>query len=286
MTEGTGIFGLTAELYHADPCEQPSLSSSIAHILCTKSPRHARTAHPRLNLAFEREEFQKFDVGTVAHAILLEGRDIVSVIDAPDWRTKAAKEAREEARAIGKVPLLADQLANVEAMVEAAQTQLARIHVDPPLFADGKPEQTLVWKEGDVTCRALLDWLRDDYSCVDDFKTTSASADPHRWTRTLFTIGADIQVVFYLRGLKAITGAEALMRFVVQETYPPYALSVVSLGPDVLAVAESKVEYAVRCWRECMASGEWPGYSTEVCYAELPPWEESRWFEREAVEAA
>jgi hypothetical protein len=49
-------------------------------------------AHPKLNPQLERREDEKFDIGTAAHAIILEGFAAVEVIDAPDWRTKAAQK--------------------------------------------------------------------------------------------------------------------------------------------------------------------------------------------------
>jgi hypothetical protein len=284
-----GIHDLRAADYHADPAAVPSLSASIAHVLYTRSPLHAWTAHPKLNPGHQRREETRFDIGTTCHAILLEQREveeIVEIIDAPDWRTKAAQEARDTARENGLIPLLADQVDGVTTMLTATRDQLARLDVWPAPFTAGKPEQTLIWQEGDVTCRALVDWLRDDHTVIDDLKTTSASASPDAWTRTMFTIGADIQTAFYLRGLKALTGVTAEMRYVVVETYPPYALSVVSVGPDVLAVADAKVDWAVARWAECLASGDWPAYPLRVAHAELPAWEEARFLEKTAREAA
>lgn len=273
--------------YHADlVADRPTLSASIATILCSSSPAHARAAHPRLNPQLVREEKATYDVGTAAHALLLEGSDAVAIVDADDWRTKDAKEARDDARLNGRVPLLAKTWAEVQQMVAAVRAQLDAIADPPPLFTDGKVEQTLVWDDHGVACRARLDWLRDDHQAIDDLKTTSRSANPETWTRTLFGIGADVQAAFYLRGLKAVTGADAVFRWVVAETYPPYALSVVSLGPDVLALAEQKVEYALETWRECLSSGVWPAYPARVCFAELPAWEEARWLAREWREAA
>lgn len=285
-----GIHTTSPDDYHADRVTNaPTLSASIAHLLVTASPLHAWTAHPRLNPAYQREEDGKFDIGTVAHAVLLEGRDVVEVVDFPDWRTGAAREAREAAREAGRVPLLAKHWAAVEAMVSAARDQLAAHTAAPALFAEGLPEQTLVWEEdGGVGCRARLDWLRDDRRTIDDYKTTSGSANPERWERTLFGIGADVQAAWYLRGLAAVTRSMtwAEFRWVVQETFPPYALSVVSLAPSALELASRKVEWALAVWRECLGSSRWPGYPVGVAYVESPGWEESRWLERELREAA
>lgn len=283
---GAGIHTMPAEQYHADPCEQPSLSSSIAKIICSASPLHAWTAHPRLNPNYTPEEAEKFDIGTAAHYLLLEGMPEIVVIEAPDWRTNAAKDARDEARAAGKLPLLEKHWGAVQAMVEAARIQLEGISAAPPIFTDGKPEQMLVWDDGGVTCRARLDWLRDDHSAIDDYKTTSRTANPEAWSRSLFGMGYDIQAAFYLRGLQALTGQQADWRWVVQETAPPYALSVVSLNPAALELADAKVIYALNRWRECLAANVWPGYPTEICYAELPGWEEARWLEKEEREFA
>jgi exodeoxyribonuclease VIII len=128
--------------------------------------------------------------------------------------------------------------------------------------------------------------LRDDLACVDDLKTTSRSASPESWNRTLFSIGADVGASFYLRGLKAVTGVTARYRFVVVETSAPFALSVFELSDDVLALAHEKVEWALATWRQCLADDSWPGYPTQVCTVGLNTWEETRWFERTERTAA
>jgi hypothetical protein len=136
------------------------------------------------------------------------------------------------------------------------------------MFTAGKPEQTLIWREDDVWCRARLDWLRP--GAIDDYKTTGASANPDTWSRSLFFSGFDIQVAWYLRGLKALTREDATFRFAVQETSPPYVLSVVGLGPDAMVLAEKKCLYALEVWRASLTSDEWRGYPRRTCWATLP----------------
>lgn len=284
-----GIHTLTADEYHSDPADQPSLSASIAHLLTSRSPLHAWTAHPRLNPEFARQEESKYDVGTCAHALLLEGKpmeEVARVVYLDSWRTKAAKELRDEARAEGKIPLLEKDADAVLGMLGAARSQLVAHEASPTPFADGKPEQTLIWEEDGITCRALVDWLHEDQRVIYDLKTTSASANPESWSRTCFQIGADVQTAFYLRGLQQLTGIHAEMRYVVVETYPPYALSINSLSPAALEVGRAKVKRAMELWRECLANDSWPGYPSRVAYAELPAWEEARWLEREWSAAA
>lgn len=267
---------LSVAEYHADPADTPSLSSSMAHLLWSQSPAHAWTAHPRLNPDYEREVHDRFDVGTVAHALFLEGDANLVVVDAPDWRTKAAKDARDEARAEGKTALLAHSLASVQGMIAALHRQLEAHGADPPLFQDGKPEQAIVWSEHGVECRARLDWLRNDHTAIDDYKTTTRSANPESWTRSLYGMGSDVQAAFYIRAVRALSGQTPVFRWCVQETSPPYALSVISPGADVLTIGEKKVEYALALWKRCLDSDTWPGYAPDVHLAQLPAWEEAR----------
>lgn len=279
-----GIHQISADVYHADPGAQPSLSASIAHTLLARSPQHAWWEHPRLNPMRRPRASGTLDNGTAAHALLFEAQKPV-IVDADDWRTKAAREARDEARAAGKVALLAKDAVVVQAMCDAIRRQLDQLECDPRPFTAGKPEQSLIWQEPNgVTCRARLDWLRDDRTAIDDLKTTT-TASPREWTRRrLWEDGKDIQAAFYLRGLRALTGSDAVWRFVVVENRPPYALSVIGLAPDALALANAKVETAIQTWARCLETDEWPAWPTQVCYAELPPWEEARWLEQQVLE--
>jgi hypothetical protein len=289
-----GIYAIPVESYHADEIaaggdslETPTLSASIANILINKSPAHAAAAHPRLNPDLERVESDKFDIGTAAHRLLLEGDNAIDVVDAADWRTAAAKEARATARGAGRIALLPKQAEAVVATTAAARVQLSGHSAQPPLFTDGKPEQTLVWEDAHgVICRARLDWLRDDYAAVDDLKTTSASADPEKWTRTMYGMGGDVQVAFYMRGVERLTGIKPVFRFVVVETYPPYALSVVDLAPSALALADDKVQRAIDLWATCLENDFWPAYPTSVASIEVPTYEELNWLAREQEAAA
>ena len=152
-------------------------------------------------------------------------------------------------------------------------------------MGDWKPEQTLIWQEDGLWCRARLDWLHDGLRVIDDYKTTEASANPDVFARTLFTMGYDVQCAFYLRGLRALRGiANLTFRFIVQESFAPYALSVIGLCPEAQEIGQRKVEYALRLWRDCVTRNVWPGYPTATCYADVPPWEAARWLEREMRE--
>lgn len=278
---GPGVHQIAAETYHTDPCATPSLSASIAKILVNSTPMHAKAAHPRLNPNFERVEKAQYDIGNLAHTLILEGHaDRVKVLEFDSYKKKDAQDERDEARATGFIPVLAKDFERIELAVAAIRAQLMARDVEPALFTDGKPEQMIVWEERGITCRALVDWLRDDHLGVDDLKTTSRSANPVLWAnRTLWSIGADVQYAFNRRGVKAVTGKDPEFRFVLAETTPPFATGVVSLAPSATELAEAKVDRAIDRWRECMENDDWPGYPEATYYAEAPAWAELQFME-------
>lgn len=283
VVDKPGLYTMSAADYHADPCPEPSLSSSIARELLANSPKHAWWKHPRLNPAYEPEHKQVFDLGQAAHALLLEGESGCVIIEAKDYKTQAARDQRDAAYAAYKVPLLAHRWQDVQDMVDAARRQLEKHEAKPTPFTDGKPEQTLVWEEDGVWCRARLDWLHTDRRLIGDYKSTGVTANPDVWARrTLYGSGYDVQDSFYTRGIKKLFGIDAGFYFVPQETFRPFALSVVALEPEPMDLADAKVTHAIGIWRECLKTGRFPGYPLKTCWAALPPWEETQWLERQA----
>lgn len=282
-----GIHDLTPVTYYADEiADEPSLNASIAKVLLNESPRHAWEAHPRLNPQYRDTFDRKYDVGTVVHEVfLLDNAEKVAVVDANDWRSKVAQTARDEAREQGQIPLLAREWAQVQEMLDALRHQVAGHEAQPSLFSDGKPEQTVIWRENGVLCRCRIDWLRDDHAAIDDLKTSKWTANPQAWARrTMWSIGADIQAAFYIRAVKSLTGVEPVFRLVVVETAPPFALSVVTPSPAALALANAKVDAAIAKWSECLASDVWPGYSSQVLTVDPPGWAESQWWEQQQLD--
>lgn len=283
-----GVRSISEEEYQADPCERPSLSSSIAKILIRETPLHAWAAHPRLNPNFVREEKEIFDIGTVAHSLMLQGLKTAIVFDIDDWRKAEARKARAEARAEGKVPVLRKHWARVQEMVAAGKVQIAAHREARNAFTAGKPEQTLVWTDESsdglpVICRARLDWLHDSRLIIDDYKSTGRDVNPENIASKVVD-DWDIQEAFYRRGVKKVFGTEARFRFVAQENTEPYALCVIAFGPDIQWMGDKKVQHAIDLWAQCLSSGKWPGYPDRICYPMLPKWAEEAWLRKEIDE--
>jgi hypothetical protein len=266
------IEALDADQYHADPAPQPSLSSSIARILLEQSPMHAWLAHPKLNPRYVRESDSRFDLGSAAHLMLLERReDAIVRVDADDWRTKAAKEAREQAQALGQYAVLERQYHDIVTMCEAARKFIATTEL-AGILDEGDAEQTLLFQDGGVWCRARPDVMSKDRKVLLDYKSTT-SAQPEAFARQIGRMGYDLQAEFYSRGIEVETGHLPAFVFLAQEITPPYACSLVSLSNSYRFVGQAKVMRATALWAKCVKENSWPAYGTEICYAEPKPWD-------------
>lgn len=268
-----GVYDIPAADYHRDPVPGGSLSSSGARKLLAPSCP-AKFKH-WLDTG-QAEASAAMDFGSAAHQLVLGTGPEIVVVDAKDWRTKAAKEARDEAHARGAVPVLAHQHERVQEMAAAL-----REHPDASRLLDpahGRTEQTLVWwdDEAGVWRRALLDYLphahRHRQLIVPDYKTAE-SADLDAISRSLHTYGYHQQVDWYLDGVTSLglpSDGPPAMVLIVQETTRPYVITIVEPDPEAREIARTRNRKALDLYRRCMETGHWPGYAEDVVPVGLP----------------
>lgn len=273
MIDKPGIYSMPLVDYIADPCVEPSLSATIANLIITESPIHAFVKHPRLNKGAIETGSSKMDIGTIVHGIVLEGDESrLVVVEADDWRTKVAKETRDAARLAGLVPVLAGDMGMIHEIVAAAKSAIAHSELAEAFTPTaGKAEQTLVWQEGEIWLRSRPDFLTNDGRLILDLKTTTGSAEPNSWARTMLGNGADIQLALGLRGLRHLCKVkDPQFVFIVVEQAAPYAVSFVGLSPQFVEMATHKLERAITMWRDCTMTNTWPSYPERVCWIEPP----------------
>lgn len=253
-----------------------TFSASLAHALLSQSPAHARwlAEHP------DAEQSETLDLGAARHAYLLEGTAPFVMIDAKDYRTKVAQEARDAARAEGKLPLLTHKWVELQRWAAAVQAQLAAFNPVPLTFEGGIAEDSVYWTEAGVECRATPDWVALDHRWICDLKTVGGTAHPAAFARALWDKGYHLQHALYRRAIKAAHGVDAEFTFVVTETEPPYGVSLVALDPEASHFADAQLDEALRTWKRCRETNTWPAYPTRVAYAEVPGWVLSQWTER------
>jgi hypothetical protein len=279
-----GIYrGVSEADYRSDPCPTPSLTQSLCKILIERSPKHAWTECPRLNPQFEYDDDTKFDLGNVAHRLMLGRGKEIEVVHFADWRKKDAQEAREKAADEGKIAVLLHQFDQAADMVSAARMQLAK-HEDHDGFDHGAGEVMIAWEEGGVWFRSLIDWLHDDLRTVDDLKTTAKSVAPHTIGLVAQSAGWEIQAAFIQRGLDILDPEGAgrrRYRFFAQETDKPHAVTVMHMSEYWMVMGRKKVEAGLSLWRSAISSNQWRDYGRHAVIPDYPGFKEKQWLERE-----
>lgn len=289
-----GLYQLDDVDYFADPCPQPSLTQSIAKLLIERSPMHAAFAHPRLNPQWQPDSEKKFDVGNIAHALLMGRGRQIHLVDADDWRTKAAKDERETALKQGKQPCLRKHMTLGLAMHHAAQQTLSECGIEWREGTGIHSESTMIWYErppGEKITKAKKRaafkgglWLRTkmdrvvfnpSHIVVYDYKTTGMSAADGDATRRLYDAGWDIQAAMHARGLTALHPLMAGCTrhvFIVQETDAPYCCNIFELPESVMTGGRKRLERAIALWADCTKKNSWPAYTKRVHPIFYPSW--------------
>ncbi|MFA4900939.1 MAG: PD-(D/E)XK nuclease-like domain-containing protein [Brevundimonas sp.] len=272
------IYDMPEHIYHADPCEVPSLTQSIAHELVCGAPILAWLKHPKLGNA-PRKVTEDMEHGSAFHAMILgKGSDIVA-IDADSFRGAHAQEMAAIAREAHKVPLLTRKR---DAIATAAEAARKKIEAFGYRF-NGASEVSVMWEEvttwGEVViCRARFDHLCDGKSLIIDVKKC-ADANPANLPHHMTTYGYDIQEVAYRRALVAVfPGLAGRDDFVFQfcELPPPHIVTPLRSAATMHMLGERKWQMAIDKWAHCLSSGVWSDYATETVRAEAKPWDLSQ----------
>lgn len=219
------ILNVTPAEYLADPCATPSLSSSIAHTIVARSPLHAWSEHPRFGNQ-RSDPTTATAEGSLLHRFLLGKGANVAIIHADDFRTKAAREERDQAIASGQLPMLARQYHAIAAAAETLRGKLAAFGIE----LAGESEVAIEWSEpgehGPVLCRGMMDHLIVERGAIYDIKKIR-SAHPRTCARHAVEYGYDIQHAAYTSGFEKLRpelAGRIDMVFVFLELEPPYAV--------------------------------------------------------------
>lgn len=227
-----------------------------------------------------------FEFGHAAHAELLGvGAEVVTVqkkarsgeiVDADTYETVSAKAHVAEILAEGKTPLLAKERAQVAEMVKAAKADPIASKLLSP--TTGTPETSLFWTDAEsgVPLRARLDFLREPDKngrlLIVDYET-SKSADPREFAKESANYNYPISAANYVDGVLELGHAKSVeFLFVVQSKTAPYLVSVIGIKHDDLEMGRRLKRKAIETFKVCTERNEWPGYSQEIHYPDLPVW--------------
>ncbi|RSS92507.1 hypothetical protein EF919_18415 [Streptomyces sp. WAC02707] len=265
---------LTAEEYHAD---RTSISSSgLRALLAPGCP--AQFKYDRDNPTPPKREF---DLGHAAHLLVLgEGPDL-DPLPFDNYLTKAAREARDEARSMGAVPLLTHEWEQVQAMADA----IRRHPIAGPLFTpgSGRAELSIFWTDPatGIRCRVRPDWLKElpGLALAVDYKTCR-DASPDAVSRAIRDHSYHQQDALYTDGIwAALQPEDVRFVFVFQSKTAPYLITVRELAQQDRDIGRARNERALRIYADCERTGIWPDWTgpiTEIPTISMPSYDTLR----------
>ena len=216
-------------------------------------------SYPAGVFRFRREnpsQSAAFDVGRVAHSLILEGDESrVVAIDVEAKRGKAWTEPAEAARAAGKTPLTVAEWAEVQAMRDSvfANPEAAK------LLTGHEAEVSLRWDVDGTPVKARLDGWHQEAGIVVDLKTTR-DASPRGFGRSAAEYGYHAQAAHYQSGVFNLTDKSHDYYIVAVEKAAPYVTAVYEVFPDMLDAGAEIVADGINAYREAKDADHWPAH--------------------------
>lgn len=276
------LLDCTPAEYHRDPCDVPSLSSSIAKILLERSPLHARYAHPKLGGGV-RESTDAQNRGSIIHKLLLGKGSEIAIINHDDYRKTEAREARDAALNAGQIPIKLKDYAEISSAADSIRARLLDIGFDLQQMGS-LVEQAIEWDEegehGPVRCRAMFDWVNVASGDILDVKSID-DASPESAARSMWRYQYHMQDAAYRSALNALRrhhglDGESTFTFLFAELDAPYGVLPAKCNGAFREIGEARWRAAVRKWERCVLSGDWHGYASETVRLEPPGWAVSK----------
>jgi hypothetical protein len=265
---------MTAEEYHSDPCDTPSLSSSCAHKIVAQSPAHAYSKHPRLG-GKAGKPTKATDAGSLIHSLMLDGGKGICEIYFDSFKSAAAQKDRDAAIVRGEVPVLSKDIEEGRRTAEILKLRLA----EHGMVFDGETETVALWTETAddgtrVPCRGMIDHFSLPRAMVDDLKT-ARSASLEKLPRHMTDYGYDIQAAAYTSAVQKIHPeliGRVQFAFGFCELDDPYAVTVIERGNSgsMFELGEMRWRRAVNIFARCLNTGRWPAYATKRVRLDAP----------------
>jgi hypothetical protein len=268
------VSGMPAELYHKTPgrISQSQLSCLVYELDGHPSEYYARYINP---VAGEFKMPANSEVGTLCHALLLEGREqfdkLLRICEADfsaytsPKSTGIWKKFKAQAEKDGAIPLLPGEMTRYERMLYfIAQHKISlgkKIMTIPMLFSGGYPELSLFCRfpGWDIPFRARLDYTRtqDPVINVLDLKSTSKSSRAERFRYQLEDFGGHIQMYCYVMILDYFLGYRPPWHWVAINQKSPYIPRLAPASNDLWTLGETHTQQALDLLTHCKKTGDW-----------------------------
>lgn len=261
----SGVYDLTMDEYHGQPCDKLCMGSSDAVLLTNSTPAHLRASWTE-----EDDDNKASDLGTIIHTLILEphrAEKQLVIVNADNWRSKAAQEQRDEARMRGRTPILEKDLDGARNAVQCVMDH----PVAAALLAEGAAEKS--WFARDEAT-GLYKKCRPDFftsqRIIVDVKSV-ASCAPDFLQRRVYDGGWFQRAPWYCDVVERVDGAPAKgYCWICVEQKAPHAV-VVRKPPDTILMHGHRLnQEAFALFAKCVATNSWPAYGNDIEDLTLP----------------
>lgn len=240
-------------------------NSLLKHI--DRSPRHLWHAqqHPM-------HATPAMVAGSLADHLLFGTEFAYAVSPYDDYRSKEAKQWRDDQQSAGIAVVKQNDMTEVSFMVGNIKRHPAVLEIMQSGRSQVGITHTLDHPSGvPIPVKGLIDWVSDEVACLADLKTTT-DASPREFAAHVVNMGYDAQAAYYLDIWKAITGEDLAFVWIVAEVDPPNEVIVYHATPEVIARGREVNAARLNRYAEVVKTGAWVGYPDTLQPLSLPPW--------------
>ncbi len=264
--------GIYYDLPHDEYLAKPALSASGIKRLCDGTPQHFLTS---------LGPTKSMSLGTMMHELLTEPRafDAHHVLQPPDIKRRAGKQWDSFRDAVGERTVIGPK--DLEKLT--IMTSHIREHEEfRNAIQGGDSEVSFFWRDAEsgAPMKTRIDKIKrvkrddGDHIVITEIKTANEATYTHM-CKALVQYGYDVQAYMQTTAVRKLlkTPIERIhFRWAVIETEPPHLPVVYPMSPEVLERGYRLTRYAATLYKQCLETGEWPGYPTSPPPLTIPPW--------------
>ena len=266
-----GLYDISFEAYFSDLCPAHSVSSTGLKMIESKSLAHY-WEQSYLNPKRVQTDSDAMGFGRAVHAFILGEPNFDQYFAISPFDSFRTKEARAWKASERRTVITQEKYENIKAMARAIQ----KTPLINKVFKDGKPEQSLIWKDAEtgIWLKARPDWLPNSIEFVPDLKSTK-SARPADFQRQAYELGYHQSAALCIEGLKEVLGwKNPTYYFVAQEKEPPFVATMAMMRDTDIEWGKLLNRSALRKLARALDKGEWPGYAKAPIEIQMPAWAE------------
>lgn len=274
--------GISLDQYHGktDLFDAPSISKSALKWLIPAHGGSPKAFWGRWKFNpdhIEQETTDALDFGKAVHCLLLGDEVfaesfVVRPEEFPDYRTKAAKEWRDDVRKAGKTIVTHDQIERIKRIAkDAAAYPIIKAGV-----LNGRVERTICVKDREtgIWLKVRPDAIPNADGIFADLKTASKFEEDFL-ERQIFDAGYYLQAAMIRMVCREldIPFETFVLLYVLNDDVPDTAH--VELSVHELDRGERAIRWCLKTIRHCLDTGEWPGarpFDGGERQAQMKPW--------------